>query len=173
MPFMPAAWSCQDWLPFIDAKTPYPMMPAAIRMTTPATAIGPQLRPPLTLTGAIGLRPFGPFPAAPLPPPGRAPVAFADLDGPAGGLPWPDFLPTRTVDGTRSGPGVLMLIVPRQFKRSRKGGARVATERQSLPPITWLSDSRQPRRHCSRRRPGRVRRSRARRLHPARGDDRG
>ncbi|GAA2546284.1 hypothetical protein GCM10010435_14400 [Winogradskya consettensis] len=32
-----------------------------------------------------------------------------------GGLPWPDVLSTFTEDGVRSGPGVLMLIVPRQF----------------------------------------------------------
>src|ERR1051325_6869059 len=88
------------------------MMPTATSTTTPATAIGPQLRPPLTLTGVTGLRPLPP----PLPcgrAPGRAPrVAPAAF---AGGLPWPDVLSTFTVDGTLSGPGVLMLIVPRQF----------------------------------------------------------
>jgi hypothetical protein len=98
-----------------EANTPYPMIPTAISTTTPATAIGPQLRLPLTLTGAVGLRPLPPLPGAP--PgrePGRAPADLAPVDLAAGGLPWPDVLSTFTVDGTRSGPGLLMLIVPRQ-----------------------------------------------------------
>src|SRR5215207_473699 len=117
MPSIPAARTCQDWVPLIDANTPYPMMPTAIRTTTPATAIGPQLRPPLTLTGAVGLRPLPPLPCGREPGrlPGFAPADLAPADFAAGGLPWPDVLSTFTVDGTLSGPGVLMLIVPRQF----------------------------------------------------------
>src|SRR3954452_18802345 len=84
------------------------MMPPASRTTTPATAMGPQLRLPLTLTGVTGLRPLPPLAGVRLP--GLVPPVFC-----AGGLPWPDVLSTFTVDGTRSGPGVLMLIVPRQF----------------------------------------------------------
>src|SRR3954464_2590476 len=95
---------------------PTPTMPSAMRTTTPATAIGPQLRPPLTLTGVIGLRPLPPplppLPFGPLPRGSGAPALPA-----AGGLPCPDVLSTFTVDGTRSGPGVLILIVPRQFVR--------------------------------------------------------
>jgi hypothetical protein len=57
--------------------------------------------------------PAAPLPAGPLPP-ARVPPDFA------GGLPWPVVLPTLTVDGTLSGPGVLMLIVPRHFIRMGK-----------------------------------------------------
>src|SRR4051812_32371665 len=113
------------------------------RTSTPTTLprmIGPQFREPATLTGVTGLRPLFLAPGV-LPPPL---FAAADLAPPAGGLPWPDVLPTLTVDGTRSGPGVLMLIVPRQFVRMREGGARVAAECRSLPPIAWLGDSRRP-----------------------------
>src|SRR5690242_2448119 len=106
---MPAARSCHGSEPLTEANTPYPMMPTAIRTTTPATAIGPQLRPPLTLIGAVGLRPLPPLPCGRepgLPPVDLAPV---DLAPPAfaGGFPWPDVLSTFTVDGTLSGPGVL------------------------------------------------------------------
>src|SRR4051812_36405538 len=118
MPSILAALSCQLSLPFIEAYAPYPMMPMAISTTTPATAIGPQLRLPLTLTGAVGLRPLPcGRPPARLPgfdPADLAPVGLAPDGLAAGGLPWPDVLSTFTVDGTRSGPGVLMLIVPRQ-----------------------------------------------------------
>src|SRR3954464_3564927 len=91
---------------------PTPTMPSAMRTTTPATAIGPQLRPPLTLTGVTGLRPLPPpLPCGPLapvgPPAGRAPPAL--------GLPPEVVLSTLTVDGCRSlPPEVLMLMVPRQ-----------------------------------------------------------
>src|SRR5262245_5207330 len=112
------------------------MMPTATRPTAMATRIGPLSRLPATLTGVTGLRPFGPLPGVFLAAPGLvAPEA--------GGLPWPDVLPTLTVDGTRSGPGVLMLIVPRRFiSEERAGRARVAAERPSLPPIPWRGDSR-------------------------------
>src|SRR5918997_215350 len=110
MPSMPAARSAHGVLASLllraAAHTPYPMMPAAISTTTPATAIGPQWRPPETLTGLIGLRPLRA-------PPPLAPAGLADR--PAGGLPWPEVLSTFTLDGFRSGPGVLMLIVPRLF----------------------------------------------------------
>ncbi len=63
---------------------------------------------------------------------------------PAGGLPWPDFLSTRTVDGTRSGPGVLILMClvfsfarrgspGEEGRRTRTSLGEVAAERQSLP----------------------------------------
>src|SRR4051794_20565159 len=142
MPEMAAARSAQGVLASLllraAAHTPYPMIPAAISTTTPATAIGPQLRPPATLTGVTGLRPLPPPPL----PAGRLPPGRADF---VGGLPWPVVLPTLTVDGTLSGPGVLMLIVPRQLlergklvARERKGRGPVsrprhAAERQSLP----------------------------------------
>src|SRR3954453_13799064 len=118
MPSILAALSCHVSLPFIEANTPYPMMPTAISTTTPASAIGPQLRLPLTLPGVVGLRPF-PCGRAPgrlpdLDPVDLAPADLAPADLAAGGLPWPDVLSTLTVDGTLSGPGVLMLIVPRQ-----------------------------------------------------------
>src|SRR3712207_4141835 len=97
------------------------MMPTAMSTTTPATAIGPQLRPPLTLTGVIGLRPLPP----PLPPLGCGPLpAGREPPALAGGLPCPEVLSTFTVDGTRSGPGVLILIVPRQFVRMVGPGPR-------------------------------------------------
>src|SRR3954471_7089472 len=127
MPEMAAARSCHgvlaSFFDFVAAYTPYPMMPTAISTTTPATTIGPQLRPPATLTGVTGLRP--------LPPPLPAGAFFAgpDLAGfEAGGLPCPEVLETLTVDGTRSGPGVLILIVPRQFVI--KGSVAPAAERQ-------------------------------------------
>src|SRR3954469_18669895 len=116
---MSATLSSQLREPWTTLYTPKPMMARAISATAPITSIGPMLRPPLTLTGVTGF--------LPLPPPAflaaglvflvgpdflsEAPV-FA---GPVGGLPWPVVLPTLTEDGTRSGPGVLMLIVPRRF----------------------------------------------------------
>src|SRR5918911_698670 len=137
MPLMSAAFSCQVSLPLIEAYTPYPMIPAAMSTTTATTAIGPQLRP--AVTGLIGLRPLpaGPFPTGREPgraPPDLAGAVLLDLAGadlpdfaaaglPAGGLPWPDFLSTLTVDGTRSGPGVLMLIAPRNQQVELKPSA--------------------------------------------------
>src|SRR5690242_2326795 len=99
------------------------MIPAAISRTAATTAIGPQLRPPLTLTGLIGLRPLpaGAFFGGVLPE-GRD-AGRADLPG--GGLPWPDFLSILTVDGTRSGPGVLMLIAPRNQQVELEPSAKV------------------------------------------------
>src|SRR4051812_22423384 len=105
---MSATLSSQLREPWTTLYTPKPMMARAISATAAITRIGPMLRLPLTLTGVTGL--------LPLPPPAflaglvflsEAPV-FA---GPVGGLPWPVVLPTLTEDGTRSGPGVLMLIV--------------------------------------------------------------
>src|SRR4051812_48079049 len=95
-------------------------MIARTRAPTPAMrAIGPQLRLELTLTGAIGLRPFGPFPAGRLPglppPGGLGPAAVA-------------FLPVVTVDGFRSPPGMLTLIVPRQVVSVRSAGPTGAIE---------------------------------------------
>ena len=128
-------------LDLLAAYTPYPMMPTAISTTTPATRIGAQLRPPATLTGVTGLRPLPP----PLPLPAGPFLAGADfapdfLAGPeeeAGGLPWPEVLETFTLDGTRSGPGVLILIVPRQFIQLKEGAtagaAPRAAKRESLP----------------------------------------
>src|SRR3954447_192343 len=89
------------------------MIASATTATPPITRIGPRLRLPLTLTGVTGF--------LPLPPPAflAGPDFFAAatvfLAGLVGGLPWPVVLPTLTEDGTRSGPGVLMLIVPRRF----------------------------------------------------------
>src|SRR4051812_41153761 len=131
---MSATFCSQPREPRATAKIPYPMIARTSTATAPPTAIGPQLRPPLALTGVIGLRPLAPPPFGPV---ALAPVAFAaEAFGfdPAGGLPWPEVLPTLTVDGTRSGPGVLILIAPRQFICMGKGGARVAAERRSLPP---------------------------------------
>src|SRR6266536_3542506 len=111
---MSATLSCQLREPWTTLYTPKPMMARAISATAPITRIGPMLRPPLTLTGVIGF--------LPLPPPAffaGGPAFFAAaavfFAGPVGGLPWPVVLPTLTEDGTRSGPGVLMLIVPRRF----------------------------------------------------------
>src|SRR3954447_22361151 len=89
------------------------MMPSAMRTTTPATAIGPQLRPPLTLTGVTGLRPLPPpLPCGPLAPVGRAPAGRAP---PAIGLPPEAALSTLTVARWRSLPATaLLLMVPRQ-----------------------------------------------------------
>src|SRR6185295_2934424 len=133
MPSMPAARSSHgvpaSLLLLAAAHTPYPMMPAAISTTTPATAIGPQWRPPETLTGLTGLRPLPappPLPAGPFPA-GRAPAPLAPAglaDRPVGGLPWPEVLSTFTLDGFRSGPGVLMLIVPRLFLAMGESGRR-------------------------------------------------
>src|SRR5689334_12009037 len=94
------------------------MMPTAISTTTPATAMGPQLRLPATLTGVTGLRPLPPPP--PLPAGTLAPGFLAAP--PVGGLPWPEVLETLTDCGTRSGPGVLILIVPRRFFGRRMAG---------------------------------------------------
>src|SRR5690349_8302679 len=112
---MSEALSSQLREPLTTLYTPKPMMPRAMTATRPITMIGPQLRPPETLTGVTGLRPLPP-PAAFLA--GPEPAFF----GEEGGLPWPVVLPTLTVDGTRSGPGVLMLIVPRRFVRSGRAG---------------------------------------------------
>src|SRR4051812_43677852 len=165
---MSATLSSQPREPLTTLYTPKPMMPRAISATRPITMIGPQLRLPETLTGVMGLRPLPPvvFLAAVDP-------AFFAVGLPAGGLPWPLVLPTLTLDGTRSGPGVLMLIVPRRFVRMRKGGARVAAECESLPPIAWLGDSRQPCCHRSLSCSCRVRDPRARRHGSARDDGHG
>src|SRR5689334_18654614 len=61
MPAILAARSPHDWPFWKTWKAPKPMIPTAIRPTMANSAIGPQLRPWLTLTGVIGLR--GPPPA--------------------------------------------------------------------------------------------------------------
>ena len=109
-------------------------------------AIGPQLRPWLTLTGVTGLRP--------LPPP-RLPAALARraLAGGARSCRRRDAGPACAAgclagaDHGRTGrslgpPGVLMLMGPRQVGRSgeRRGPwctRRVAAKCTSLPPIAW------------------------------------
>src|SRR3954464_10362766 len=102
------------------------MIAMTTRPTRPPMAIGTQLVPPATFTGVIGFRPLPP----PLAPPGRSPPAPplalepAALAPVAGGLPWPEVLPTLTVDGTRSGPGVLMLMVPRRCHSRGLAGVR-------------------------------------------------
>src|SRR4051812_529161 len=117
---MSAARSSQLREPRATAKIAYPTIRSTTSPTTLPRMIGPQLRLPATVTGVMGLRPLF-LPPPPFAAPAFAAPAFAApgfvallLAAPAGGLPWPDVLPTLTVDGTRSGPGVLMLIVPRQ-----------------------------------------------------------
>src|SRR5690349_13318846 len=118
---MSATLSSQLREPWTTLNTPKPTIARAISATAPITRIGPMLRLPFTVTGVTGFLPLPPpaFLAAGLVFFAAAPVFFA---GPVGGLPWPDVLPTLTVDGTRSGPGVLMLIVPRRFVISGRAG---------------------------------------------------
>src|SRR6266511_711903 len=76
---------------------PYPMMPTAISATTANVRIGIQLRPWLTLTGAIGRR--GPLPVA-----GRADLAFADVAPAfAGAVPAFPAVPFEREDAVRVG----------------------------------------------------------------------
>src|ERR687897_218716 len=102
-------------------------MPIAITATAMNSAIGPQLRPWLTLTGVTGLR--GPLPPPPLvrPPPGRPPPgpppprAEGAFDPPARpadppGRPAPAtaLFEVREFCPPGWGAGVLMLNVPRR-----------------------------------------------------------
>ena len=71
-----------------------------------------------------------------------------------------------------------MLIVPRQFDREGRAGpagrrSGAPPSAQSLPPIAWLGDSRQPRCHRSLSCPCRVRRPAASTSSAAAGDDGG
>lgn len=113
MPSMALARLSHGFEPWNDAQAPYPMMPAASTPTATKSAIGPQARPWVTLTGVTGLR--GPLPPARGEPAGLPEPALA----PDAGRPAAGFLPVLTTVGRRSGPpGVLMLIVPRQVGRS-------------------------------------------------------
>src|SRR2546429_5638034 len=102
MPGMAAALPCHESIGLNPCHTPNPMIPAASSATAVNSAMGPQLRPWLTLTGVIGGRPP---PLAALFDAG----ALADVDLPAGLAP-----AAGLVDGRRLPPvcGLLMLIGP-------------------------------------------------------------
>src|SRR5579859_2536013 len=102
MPWIAAALSCHESIGLKTSHTPNPMIPTASRPTIVNSAIGPQGRPWLTLTGAIGGRPPPPLAAVLVATAGL--VVFVDL--PAGLAPAAGF-----ADGRRLPPvcGLLML----------------------------------------------------------------